>query len=197
VRPFRRRTKTERQRDRVEGAWVRQQQEKAVEPMQTTAETLLARGYREVAIGAVCEKHPEYNPARWLDVQPRSPLQCPHCLDAERREERKRERERSLARHTSDLVHFESPYTSERAMVAVEKWREQRDPVNTAGTVEHERACELLQEAHEDAVEKERKRSGRGGQLVCSRSEGGQLVEYRDMRRSIRSKPEIVRVAPS
>jgi hypothetical protein len=62
---------------------------------------------------------------------------------------------------------------------------------------EHQRALEIIDGRRDDELDKERAKSRRGGVFLFSRIERGDVVEYRDMRRSIHDRPSVVRRSPS
>lgn len=145
---------------------------------------------------APCEIHnPDFFPEPGPRGQIRPPVGlCRHCAAKPRPEHRADPP--PLIHHP----HYESPYPSERALAAIDNWKErqaERDPRNVPGTLEHEQAIALIDERREEDLAKERRKTGRGGgQLVCQRIEGGEFVQYVDVRASIHDRPAIVRVAP-
>jgi hypothetical protein len=167
-------------------------------------ETLAPVDAREIAVpddAAPCPAHPAWRPVRHLPTQPReSAERCPYCLDEKRREDRRLEEQiRNLPSLDVHQPHLdESPYKSERALRAIAAWRERRENSGQLipGTPEWHAACDLLQARHEEEMKKDRRKSGRGGVVLFSHIENGVLVDFVDMRSSIRDRPNIVRVGP-
>jgi hypothetical protein len=85
-----------------------------------------------------------------------------------------------------------------RALEAIQQYREKQEqrPAFVSGSHEEAQALDIIDAAREEDLEKERRKSKRGGVLVCNRIEGGELVQYLDVRASIHDRPAIVRVGP-
>jgi hypothetical protein len=155
----------------------------------------------EPTAAAPCSKHQSWRPARWLETQPRQASEeCPHC----QREMLKRRQPEPTA---SEPIVLENPRSrspfdfgrdSERVAKAVGAYNERQAQSGRIlpGSPEESRALEIIAAHREEERDSERRKFGRGGVFLFSRIENGDLVEYYDRRRSLKERPQLVRVGP-
>jgi hypothetical protein len=198
-----RKSKSERERLRIEEAEY-QRRVRDGGAMRAAGDVQLGEGtlISEPTDEAPCRLHPQWSPDRWLEVQPRrSAEECPYCQRArlQRRQPDPTASEPIILENPRSRSPFDFGQDSERVAKAIEKYDERqrtRPGHAVPGSPEEARALEMIADRRAEERDGERRKSGRGGVFLFSRIENGDLIDYYDRRRSLKERPQLVRVGP-
>jgi hypothetical protein len=149
-----------------------------------------------------CEIHnPDFRPGTGADGKPRKPSGlCSECAaDAlKRRRSHPTAYEPEILPDPRTLT-FGFGQDTERVQRALDAHaeREANRPGHVVpGSVEERRALDLIQDRRDEERDADRRKSGRGGVFLFSRIENGDLIDYYDRRRSLKERPQLVKVGP-